>query len=192
MFNRSAKAAPAVKPVKELGVFGIAAEFDSAEKLVHAAERARDAGYVTMDAYTPIPVHGLDEALGFKPTRLPWLVLAGGLAGASGMFGFMVWVNMVNYPINVGGRPLFSWPALVPITFEGMVLVAAFCAVFGLFTICGLPRFHHPVFNIDRFGRASTDLFFLCIETADRNFDAQKTRAFMESLGATAVSEVSN
>jgi hypothetical protein len=190
MFKRRASAVPAVKPSP--GVYGLVAEFDNAEALTEAAEKAKAAGYRTMDAYTPFPVHGLDEALGFKPTRLPWLVFACGLLGASGFFLFMTWVNVVDYPINIGGRPYFSWPAFIPITFEGMVLLGAFSAVFGLFGACGFPQPYHPVANAPRFERASSDLFFLCIEAKDSKYDATQTRRFLESLGAQAVSEVEN
>jgi hypothetical protein len=112
--------------------------------------------------------------------------------GASGFFLFMTWVNVVDYPINIGGRPYFSWPAFIPITFEGMVLLGAFSAVFGLFAVCGFPQPYHPVANAPRFERASSDLFFLCIEAKDSKYDATQTRRFLESLGAQAVSEVEN
>jgi hypothetical protein len=190
MFKPKASAALAVKP--SLGIYGMVAEFESPEAIVEAAAKAHSEGYRTMDAYTPIPIHGLDEALGFKPTRLPWLIFAGGLTGASGMFFFQTWVNTMDYPINIGGRPYFSWPAFIPVTFEGMVLLAAFCAVFGLFAVCGFPQPYHPVANAPRFDRASSDLFFLCIESRDPKYDATTTRRFLEGLGARAVTEVEN
>jgi hypothetical protein len=167
------------------------AEFRDTSSLIHAAEQLRDAGYTKIEAYTPIPVHGLDEAIGHKPSRLPWLVLAGGLLGSSGLFGFMTWVNLVDYPMNIGGRPYFSWPAFVPITFEGMVLFSAFAAVFGLFFLCGFPQPYHPVFNAPGFERATTDGFFLCIETSDPLYDAAKAKSFLTGLGAHAVNEFS-
>jgi Protein of unknown function (DUF3341) len=168
------------------------AEFEDPDAIVEAAHKAHAEGYRNMDAYTPIPVHGLDEALGHKPTRLPWLIFAGGLTGASGMFLFMTWVNTMDYPLNIGGRPYFSWPAFIPITFEGMVLLASFCAVFGLFWVCGFPQMYHPVANAPHFDRASTDRFFLCIEAKDANYDASQTRRFLEGLGANTVTEVEN
>ena len=171
--------------------YGIMAEFTNSSTLIHAAETIRDAGYTKVEAYTPIPIHGLDEAIGHKASRLPWLVLTGGLIGSSGLFGFMTWVNLVDYPMNVGGRPYFSWPAFVPITFEGMVLFSAFAAVFGLFLICGFPRPYHPVFNAPGFERATTDGFFLCIETSDPLYDAAKAKSTLLGLGATAVNEFS-
>jgi hypothetical protein len=174
------------------GIYGMVAEFATPEAVVEAAEKARAEGYRVMDAYTPVPIHGLDEALGFRPSRLPWLILAGGLLGASGMFFFQSWVNMSDYPLNIGGRPYFSWPAFIPVTFEGMVLLASFAAVFGLIAACGFPQPYHPVANAPRFERASSDLFFLCIEARDPHYDATQTRRFLESLGAQAVSEVEN
>ena len=120
------------------------------------------------------------------------LIFAGGLTGAAGMFLFQAWVNVVDYPINIAGRPFFSWPSFIPATFEGMVLLGSFCAVFGLFAVCGFPQPYHPVANAPRFERASSDLFFLCIEARDPKYDATQTRRFLESLGARAVTEVEN
>jgi hypothetical protein len=190
MYEPKKAAAPLVTPGR--GIYGMVAEFDTPEAVLEAAEKAHAEGYRVMDAYTPIPVHGLDEALGFKPSRLPWLIFAGGLAGAAGMFGFMTWVNTLDYPLNIGGRPYFSWPAFIPITFEGMVLLASFCAVFGLIAVCGFPQPYHPVANAPHFERASIDRFFLCIEARDPHYDAAQTRRFLEGLGAQVVSEVEN
>lgn len=176
---------------KSPATYGVMAEFTESSALLHAAEHLRDAGYTKVEAYTPIPVHGLDAAIGHKPSRLPWLVLAGGLTGAIGFFGFMTWVNVIDYPMNVGGRPNFSWPAFIPITFEGMILFSAFAAVFGLFIFSGLPSHYHPVFNAPGFERATTDGFFLCIETSDPLYDAAKAKSILTGLGATAVNEFS-
>ena len=173
------------------GTYGIMAEFADSSALIHAASHIRDAGYTKVEAFTPIPVHGLDAAIGHKPSRLPWLVLAGGLTGAIGLFSFMTWVNLIDYPMNIGGRPHFSWPAFVPITFEGMVLFSAFAAVFGLFLICGFPSHYHPVFNAPGFERASTDGFFLCIESSDPLYDTAKAKSTLIGLGAHAVNEFS-
>ncbi|HEU5088319.1 MAG TPA: DUF3341 domain-containing protein [Roseiflexaceae bacterium] len=170
----------------------MAAEFDTAEAVLDAAHKAYAAGYRRMDAYTPIPVHGLDEALGFRPTRLPWLIFLGGVTGAAGMFYFQTWINVMDYPLNIGGRPYFSWPAFIPATFEGMVLLASICAVFGLFAICGFPQPYHPMANAPHFERASSDRFFLCIEAHDGNYDTVQTRRFLESLQPLAVTEVEN
>ncbi|MFO7169798.1 MAG: DUF3341 domain-containing protein [Chloroflexota bacterium] len=173
-------------------LYGLVAQFDDPDKLIQAAAQARSAGYTKLDAFSPIPLHGLEEALGLRRTRLPWLIFAGGLAGAAGIFALATWVNLVAYPINIGGRPLFSWPAFIPITFEGMVLLASFAAVFGMILLNGLPMPYHPVFNTPNFERATTDLFFLAVESSDPQFDLTKTRQFLESLGAQQVSSVNN
>lgn len=190
MMRSKTAAAPVVKA--STGTYGMVAEFDGPEAIVAAAERSHEAGYRRMDAYTPIPIHGLDEALGFRPTRLPWLVFAAGLFGASLLFLYQTWVNVVDYPLNIAGRPYFSWISFIPATFEGMVLFASFAAVFGLFAICGFPQPYHPVANAPRFDRASSDLFFLCIEARDPNYDSTETRRFLESLKPRTVTEVEN
>ena len=189
MFKRKSNAAEAAPTAP--ATYGMMAEFSGTDEIIAAAESVRAAGYTLVEAYTHIPVHGLDDALGHKPTRLPWLVLAGGLTGATGLFSFMCWVNLVDYPLNIGGRPLFSWPAFVPITFEGMVLFSAFAAVFGLILICGFPLPYHPVFNAPGFERASISGFFLCIEAKDPQYDAANASSLLTKLGATAVHEFS-
>ncbi|MGQ9549061.1 MAG: DUF3341 domain-containing protein [Roseiflexus sp.] len=192
MLRRNATRAKAPKVLPEPGLYGLMAEFDHPDALLAAAEKTRDAGYKKFEAYTPIPIHGLDEAVGYRGTRLPWVIFGAGLFGAGGMFAFQTWTNVVAYPMNIGGRPLFSWPAFVPATFEGMVLLSAFAAVFGLIAACGLPRPYHPVFNAPNFERASVDRFFLCIEAADPKFELKRTRQFLESLEPLAVSTVDN
>jgi Protein of unknown function (DUF3341) len=194
MLKRDTKApkAPKAPTITQPTVYGLVAQFDDADKILEAAERTRAAGYTKIDAYTPIPVHGLDEALGFRRTRLPWGILVGGLLGASGIFGLATWVNVFEYPMNVGGRPLFSWPAFIPITFEGMVLLSAFAAVFGMIGLNGLPMPYHPMFNTPNFERATNDLFFLTVESTDPKFEPSTTRQFLESLGAQQVSSVDN
>ncbi|MBO9325609.1 MAG: DUF3341 domain-containing protein [Roseiflexus sp.] len=193
MLKRNAmRAKEAPKVSTEPVLYGLIAEFDNAEALLAAAEKTRDAGYKKFEAYTPIPIHGLDEAVGYRGTRLPWVIFGAGLLGAAGMFALQTWINLVEYPMNIGGRPLFSWPAFIPATFEGMVLLSAFAAVFGLIAACGLPRPYHPVFNAPNFERASVDRFFLCIEAADPKFELKRTRQFLESLEPLAVSPVDN
>jgi hypothetical protein len=170
--------------------YGLLAEFDSAAHLVAAARRVRDEGYCKTDAYSPFPVEGLDEALGVRPTRLPWLVFLGGLIGCVGGY-FMLWYSsVIDYPLNVGGRPFHSWPAFIPITFELTILTAALFAVLAVLGLNGLPMPYHPLFNVPRFALASRDRFFLCIEAADPRFDLVETRRFLEALGRHAVSEV--
>jgi hypothetical protein len=166
------------------------AEFDEPGPLVAAAERARLDGYRRMDAFSPFPIEELHDALGMGRTRLPLLVLLGGLFGCIGGYGLQVWTMAVSYPINVGGRPLHSWPAFIPVTFECTILAAAITAVLGMLALNGLPMPYHPVFNVPRFALASRNRFFLVIEATDRHFDLERTQAFLESLGAREVSVV--
>ena len=166
------------------------AEFDSPTALVEAATKARLAGYRKMDAYSPIPIHEMDEALGLRRTRLPLLVLIGGILGGTGGFALESWVSAIAYPINVGGRPLISWPQFIPVTFETTVLGAALTAFFGMWALNKLPQPYHPVFNVEAFTRASTDRFFLVIEAADPRFDRDATGQFLENLHPLGVSEV--
>jgi hypothetical protein len=171
-------------------LYGVMAEFDTAEELLRACEQVRDAGYKHMDAYAPFPVEGLSEALGLKRNLVGLITLCGGLTGGLGGFGFEYWVNVISYPMNIAGRPLNSWPAFIPVTFELTVLGAALSAVFGMIVLNGLPRPHHPVFNVPRFLRASTDKFFICIEARDRKFDLAGTARFLQSLDPKHVTEV--
>jgi hypothetical protein len=172
------------------GIHGIMIEFKEPEEVVQAAHRAYDAGYRRMDGYTPIPVEGLAEALGRKPSRVPLLVLIGALCGGVGGYAMQWYAMALDYPINIGGRPLNSWPAFVPITFELTVLAAAITAIVSMLILNRLPEPHHPVFNAPGFDRASTDRFFLCIESRDPLFDAAGTRKFLESLKPEAIAEV--
>jgi hypothetical protein len=171
-------------------LYGLLAEFDSPERLLQAARAARLAGYHRMDGYSPFPVDGLAEALGFRFNLLPWLVLGGGATGACGGY-FMQWfASVVSYPINVGGRPLNSWPSFVPITFELGVLFASLTALIGMASLCGLPRPYHPVFNAPEFSLETQGKFFLCIQADDPRFDISETRQFVTRLGARGVTEV--
>jgi ActD protein len=175
----------------DAGIYGLMAEFHETGAIVAAARRAHEAGYRRMDAYTPFPIEELSEALGWRTRgRLPKLVLMGGLLGALSGYGLQYYAAVISYPINVGGRPLHSWPSFIPITFETAILFAAATAVLGMLALNGLPRPYHPVFNASGFALASTDRFFLCIESADPQFDPERTRAFMQNLGATEVTEV--
>ncbi|MBI2897021.1 MAG: DUF3341 domain-containing protein [Deltaproteobacteria bacterium] len=170
--------------------WGLLARFDRPAELVGAAERAREAGYRRLDAYSPFPIEGLSDALGLRPTRLPLLVFAGGAVGGLAGFGLQVWAMAVDYPLVVDGKPFVSWPSFVPVTFELTVLCAALTTVLGLFALSGLPRPHHPVFGADGFERASRDGFFLAIEAADPLFDANETRDLLTTLGAREVADV--
>ena len=170
--------------------YALVAEFETPEALMAAAERTRDAGYKKIDAYSPFPIHGMGEAIGFGRPILAWVIFAGGLAGLALGFGLEYWVSVLNLPFNIGGKPLNSWPAFIPIAFETTVLLAALTAVFGMILFNGLPRPYHPIFNHPRFDRASQDLFFLAVEAADAKFDASETRTFLEGLDAKEVVEV--
>jgi hypothetical protein len=171
-------------------VYGLMAEFETPGELVAAATKARLAGYRKMDAYTPIPVEALDEALGLKRTKLPLLVLLGGIAGGLGGFGLETWASTAAYPMNIGGRPDFSWPQFIPVTFETTVLGAALTCFVGMWALNKLPQPYHPVFNAPAFARASTDRFFLVIEAADPRYSGDGTRQFLEGLHPVGVHDV--
>ncbi len=160
-------------------IFGLMAEFASVDALFAATRRARLAGYREMDAYTPYAVEGLAEELGEGKTRVPVVVLIGGLVGAGAGFLMQYWSMAVDYPFNAGGRPLNSWPAFIPVAFEMMILVASISAFLSMLFMNDLPRPHHPLFNVPQFARASQDRFFLCIEATDPQFDAERTLAFL-------------
>ena len=172
-------------------VYGVVAEFETAEQLIHAAERARLAGYRCFEAYAPFPVEGLPEAMDLKRNAVPLITLIGGLLGGLGGFFFQYWVAAIAYPLNIGGRPYNSWPAFIPVTFELTVLGASLSAVFGMLALNGLPRPHHPLFNVERFAKhASTDRFFLAIEATDPKFNLSESSKFLKGLNAASVSEV--
>jgi hypothetical protein len=171
-------------------LYGLLAEFDHAEELVEATRRARSAGFRCLDAYAPMPVHGLTEALGRRATRLPFLTLLGGVLGAVAGYAFQYWYNVIEYPMNIGGRPHHSWPAFVPVVFECTVLGAALFTVLSILGLNGLPQPYHPLFHIDAFRLASRNRFFLCIEARDARFAVDDTRRFLEELHPRNVYEV--
>jgi hypothetical protein len=173
-------------------VYGLMAEFATPEEIVHAAENAYSSGYRKMDAYSPMPVHGLDEAIGFRKNYVPLVVLIGAILGAAAGYGLCVFMVAVPYVHNVGARPIISWPAFIPVTFETTVLFASLFAVVGMILMNGLPRPYHPVFNAPRFDRASHDRFFLCIEASDPKFHIDETRAFLQGLNPFEVTEVND
>ncbi len=170
--------------------YGLVAEFVDEHAILEAARRAYAEGYRRLDAYTPIPVEGLSEVVGFRKSRIPLLMLLGGIAGLVGGFALQYWVHVINYPINIGGKPLNSVPMWVPVTFETTVLLAALTGVLAMIVLNGLPAPYHPLFNVAEFARASQDRFFLAIEATDPRFDMTQTRRFLENLAPASVHEV--
>lgn len=171
-------------------LWGLMAEFSSPQGLIEAIRRVREAGYRRIEAYTPYPIEEVSEALDLHRSRLPMIVLGGGILGALGGYSLQVWVNLFEYPLNIGGRPLHSWPAFIVPTFETTILVAALSAVLGMFALNGLPHPYHPVFNVPRFALASRDRFFLVVEAADPRFDRRATEELLRGLSPSEVAEV--
>jgi hypothetical protein len=172
-------------------LYGLMAEFADPTALVAAARRTYDEGYRAFDSYSPFPIHELFDAMHCKDRRVPLFVLLGGIAGGLTGFGLQVWVSAYAYPLNIGGKPYISWPMFIPVTFEMTILFAALTAVFGMFILNGLPMPYHPVFNVPTFARgASQEGFFLAIESADPQFDREKTHRFLQGLGAKEINEV--
>jgi Protein of unknown function (DUF3341) len=170
--------------------FGILAEFDTADELVAAAARVYQEGYRDVEAYSPMPVEGLAEAIGFRRTSMPLIVLLGGIVGFVAGYALQYFATVIWYPLNIGGRPYHSWPAYIPVVFEMTVLVAALSAVLGMLALNGLPRPHHPLFAIREFDRATQDRFFLCVLARDKLFDPMRTRQLLEALGPMEVLDV--
>ncbi len=177
------------KNMKE-NIYGLLAEFDTPTEMVEAANKIREAGYKKTDAFSPFPLHEIDEALGIKRSILPFLVLAGGVIGLLTGLGLTYFVHVYDYPIIVGGRPFFSLPSFIPPSFELTILFAAFTAVFGMILLNGLPQPYHPVFNVPRFALATREKFFLLIERRDEKFDYEETKSFMQSLNPQEVFDV--
>ncbi|HEV2319682.1 MAG TPA: DUF3341 domain-containing protein [Verrucomicrobiae bacterium] len=171
-------------------IYGLIAEFGSDEQILAATRSAYDHGYRKMDAFAPFPVKGLAEALGRKKTLIPLIVLAGGAGGCLGGYTLQWFAGVISYPLNIGGRPLNSWPMFIPITFELTILSAAFAAIIGMLALNKLPLPYHPLFNVGEFERASSDKFFLCIEAEDPKFDLKETRRFLEMLKPELIREV--
>jgi hypothetical protein len=171
-------------------LYGLMAEFETAGELVAAARRTREAGFRKFDAYTPFPIHELDDAMDLHDNRVSLFTLIGGLIGCAGGFGLASWVEGVALPLNIGGRPLISAPMFIPITFECTVLIGGLTAAISMILLNGLPSPYHPVFNVERFANASRSKFFLCIESDDPKFDRDLTAGFLESLGPEEIAEV--
>ncbi len=178
--------------MNEPPIYGLMAEFETPTELLGATRRAYLAGFRRMDAYTPFPIPDLAEALGFHRDRVPLICLVGGILGGATAYMMMWWINTIAFPINVGGRPMHSWPSFIPVTFEMTVLFAGLAAFIGMWALNGLPMPYHPVFNVEEFAYVTRDKFFLCIESIDPRFDLETTRDFLSTLGASKVLEVPN
>jgi len=169
---------------------GLMTEFDDVHALVEAARKVRDAGFKRWDVHTPFPIHGMDEAMGIKGTKLPFLILLGGLTGLSLAVLMQWWMNAVDYPFVISGKPLFGLPANIPIIFELTVLLSAFATFFGMWGLNGMPKLYHPLFKSAAFRRASQDRFFIVIESGDPKFKLEQTREFLASLGGAGIEEI--
>lgn len=178
----------AAEPSREF--YGVLAEFESAAALFHACELVRDAGYTRWDSHSPFPVHGIEKAMGVKPSKLPWIVVVMALVGGIGGFGLQAWINLEAYPMVISAKPYLSWPAFIPVTFELTVLLSAFGAVFGMLGLNKLPQLYHALFHSQRFARATDDRFFISIEAADPKFARGTTQTLLQKAGAVFVEEV--
>jgi hypothetical protein len=176
-------------PTKKPAIHGLLAEFDKPEALVEMARQARAEGFTKVEAFSPMPIHALDEAMGLT-NKLPLIVLLGGLAGMAVGMGLEYWVSVLEYPVNIGGRPNFSWPAFIVPMYETTILFAALSAVFGMFILNGLPQPYHPLFHVQRFAEATRSRFFFLIEAEDPQFDAAKTREFLARRHPVSIEEV--
>ena len=171
-----------------IGLYALVGEFENPERLKLAAEEARHAGFKVMDAYSPFPIHGLSEAIGFRDTKVPWTVFFFGLLGVTVGYSLQFYTSVIDYPMNVGGKPMNSIPAFIPVSYECTILFAAFSSAIGMFIYNRLPMPYHPIFNAKNFERASQDRFFLAVEATDPNYDADKIEKLMKSNGALEVS----
>jgi hypothetical protein len=176
--------------MKDPKIFGLMAEFDDVNDAITAAHRVYGAGYRKIDAYSPFPVEELSEAIGFHKNGVALVCLVGGLLGCTGAYVLQWWINTISYPINIGGRPFHSWPSFIIVTFEMTILFSGLSAVFGMLALNGLPMPYHPVFNVPRFEFASKDRFFIVVFSSDKNYDAVRTRQFLEGLNPISVAEV--
>jgi len=176
--------------MRQVPIYGLMAEFDTASDLVAAAHHTHQAGYRKIDAYSPFPIEELAEAIGFHKNGVPLVVLIGGILGGLSGYLMQYWIATSSYPVNVGGRPYHSWPSFIIVTFEMTILFAGISAVFGMLALNGLPMPYHPVFNVPRFALASKDRFFLIIFSTDPKYDSVGTRGFLQGLGPRSISEV--
>ncbi|MBN2081772.1 DUF3341 domain-containing protein [bacterium] len=180
----------AAEPTSAPRLLGFLVEFRDTATLFSACEKVRDSGYRNWDAHTPYPVHGLNDAMGLKPSRLPYIAFLGGVTGLGLALLMQWWMNAIDYPYLISGKPIFSLPANIPVMFELTVLLAAFGTFFGMLAVNRLPRFHHPVFTSERFARATDDTYFISLELSDPEFGAQAARELAGSLGGASVEEI--
>lgn len=171
-------------------VWGLCAEFENPARLIEAAEKVREAGYKKFETWSPFPIHGMDDAMGLSGSKVPWIVLCMGLTGLTIAVTLQWWTGAVDYPLVIGGKPLFAWEFGMPVMFELTVLLSAFGAVFGMFALNALPRPYHPLDRLPRFKRVTDDRFFLTIESKDPQFSVDRSRALLESLGGDHVTLV--
>ncbi|HUM05863.1 MAG TPA: DUF3341 domain-containing protein [Terriglobales bacterium] len=176
--------------MSDASVYGLMAEFDSPQELLDAAHKAHTAGYKKIDAYSPFPIEGLADAIGFHKNYVPLVTLIGGIIGGLSGYALQYYVHVISYPLNIGGRPFHSWPSFIIVTFEMTILFGGLAAVFGMLALNGLPQPYHPVFNVAEFAKASENKFFLVVDASDPHYDAADTRAFLKGLGPRAISEV--
>ena len=183
-------ALPAHDSISDSRIYGLMAEFDSAQELLDAAYKTHEAGYEKIDAYSPFPVEGLAEAIGFHKNSVPLVVLIGGLIGGISAYALQYWVAVITYPVNIGGRPFHSWPSFIIVTFELTILFGGLSAAIGMLVLNGLPMPYHPVFNVPEFAQASEDKFFLVVFSSDPKYDAARTHSFLSDLGPRMIAEV--
>ncbi|MEK9657899.1 MAG: DUF3341 domain-containing protein [bacterium] len=163
-------------------LYGVVAEFDTATDLLQAAKKVREEGYVSFETYSPFPIHGMDDAMKLKPSIMGWITFLGGSIGLIGGFSFQSWAQAIAYPYIISGKPFFSYPAFVPVTFELMVLFSAFAAVFGMFILNGLPKYHHPVFESKLMEHVNSHSFVLVVEAVDAKFQLDEVKTFLQGL----------
>jgi hypothetical protein len=176
--------------MKDPKIYGLLAEFDTAEAVVEAAHRTYAAGYRMIDAYSPFPIEELSEAIGFHKNGVAPIALLGGILGGTGAYLLQWWINTISYPVNIGGRPYHSWPSFIIVTFEMTILFGGLSAVFGMLAMNGLPQPYHPLFNVDRFSAVTRDRFFVAIFASDAKYDLVETKQFLQTLHPHSISEV--
>lgn len=177
-------------PMEQKTLYGILAEFNNPKELIDISKEVVELGYDKFDTYSPFPIHGIDKAMKLKKSKLGWIVFGHGILGFSGALAMMYFMSVIDYPLNIGGKPFFNVPAWVPVTFELTILLSAFGTVFGMFFLNGLPRFNHPLFNIERFKNSTDDKFFICIEASDSKFHTDIVLDLFKNAGASYIEEV--